>query len=312
MLPLVAGLSCTSCSFLFFSAIRFFSCPPLAARHSLFQLPTPCSSPFAFSAAHSLQLAMHFFSCPPLAARHSLFQLPARCSSPRSFSAAHLAARHAFFQLLTPCSSPFALSAPTPCSSPCAFSVAHPLQLAVRFFSCPPLLRRCPPRSSQPRPGLTSLPALQLTAASRLQVAARPPAHQRAAPQLHVAALPMLLEPRPHVAARSAAPQHHLSSHCCAPRSSQPAQLNFAVRGVAYKRACALQLTAEPRIHDAARAAHQQHLTCMLLPAPQLTAASRPCPPRRSQPHLGFTSLRAQQLTASPRLHPGYTSLSAP
>ena len=134
-------------------AMRFFSCPPLAARQSLFQLPTPCSSPFAFSAAHPLQLAMRFFSFPPLAARHSLFQ--------------PFAARHALFQLPTPCSSPCAFSAAHPlklamrffscpplaagnslfrlltlCSSPCAFSAAHPLKLAMRFLSCPPLVAR--------------------------------------------------------------------------------------------------------------------------------------------------------------------------
>ena len=134
---------------------------PLAARHSLFQLPTPCSSPFAssaagptpcglpfdFSAAHplTLQLAIRFFSCPPLAARHlllqlpgpplaachSIFQLPTPCSSPFAFSAAHplqLAVRSS-------CSSPFAFSAAPPCSLPFAFSASHRLQLA----SCPPL-----------------------------------------------------------------------------------------------------------------------------------------------------------------------------
>ena len=134
-------------------AMRFFSCPPLAACHSLFQLPTPCSSPIAFSAAHPLQLAMRFLSCPPLVARHSLFQLPTPCSPPCALSAAHplqlamrffscppLAARHALCQLPTPCSWQFAFSAAHTLQLAIAFSAACPLQLAMRFLSCPPLV----------------------------------------------------------------------------------------------------------------------------------------------------------------------------
>ena len=97
-------------------AIRFFSCPPL------------CSSRCVFSAAHPLQLAMRFFSCPPLewrAARGG--QLMKRMASCKGWAAEKSATRHALFQL------------PTRCSSPFAFSAAQPLQLATRFFSCPPL-----------------------------------------------------------------------------------------------------------------------------------------------------------------------------
>ena len=105
-------------------AFRFFSCPPLAARLSLFQLPTPCSSPCAFSAAHPLQLATRFLSCPALQLAIGFFSRP------------HLAARHALFQLPSLCSSLFALSVAHP------LLAAQPLQLAIRFFSCPPLAAR--------------------------------------------------------------------------------------------------------------------------------------------------------------------------
>ena len=114
-----------------------------AARYSLFLLPTLCSLPIVFSAAHPLQLAIRLFcclplqlanrfsSCPPFAARHSLFLLPTPCSLPIGFPAAHplqLAIR--FF-----CCLPMQLVN--------RFSAAHPLQLATRFFCCLPLAA-CP------------------------------------------------------------------------------------------------------------------------------------------------------------------------
>ena len=197
---------------------------------------------------------MRFFSCPPFAARHSLFQLP----------------------------------------TPAIHGAALPAAL-----SRTPASRRCPPRSSQPHVDNTWLPAPQLTSSTSaacrcpprssqpsLGYARRcPPRSSPAAPQLHVAARPAahssglgyMSLPAPQFNSTTSAAQ------CCAPSSSEPrlgcipATLRCPLSSqtcLGYTSLRALQLTAEPRLYDAARpATHQQHLSCMSLPAPRLIAA---------------------------------------
>ena len=83
---------------------------------------------------------------------------------------------------------------------------------------------RCPPRSSQPHLGYTSLPVPQLTSSTQLHVAARPAAHSRIS-----------------------------ATRRCPPRSSQP-HLGFTSLP-------ATQLTAASWLHLAARPAAHQNAT---------------------------------------------------
>ena len=75
---------------------------------------------------------------------------------------------------------------------------------------------------------------------------------------------------------------------------------------------CHGPMTITSAMHVAARpAAHQQHLSCMSLPALALGSATCRCPPAVHQHHHSCAVLRAQQLTASPRLPPGWASVHA-
>ena len=164
---------------------------------------------------------------------------------------------------------------------------------------------RCPPRSSQPHLGYTSLPAPQLTAAPRLHVAARPAAHSCTS-RLHVAARlaahqQLTSSYRLHVVARPAAHSRTSATRRCPPRSSPAALSCMSLAPAAHSRISATRCC-PPR-------SSQSHLGYTSLPAPQLTnmslppaahsriSATRRCPPRSSQPHLGYTSLPAPQLT---------------
>ena len=127
----------------------------------------------------------------------------------------------------------------------CSYSL-HPivsprakLSAAAHSHFITSAVRRCPPRSSQPNLGYTSLPAPQLTASPRTHLAAHPAA----------CSLPPSL--RLNVAARLAA--------CAKP-----------LPHVAARRTAALRAAAHPAAHS-----HFRHLGCTSLPAPQLTAKPR-------------------------------------
>ena len=147
-------------------AMRFSSCPPLAANKQISNLRS-CGHTEERMCGRNSSAASLPRTCLPGGAttvRHCCW-LP-RGARPKFHTATHFA--HFFTNaagtelrrlpiLLHGAPSPTASgseAAETPqCESPspCAFSAAHPLQLAVRFFSCPPLAARhslffsCPP-----------------------------------------------------------------------------------------------------------------------------------------------------------------------